>query len=423
MLKHIFDGKWARSAAVLALTGLTTAGCEVVNPGRILDTDLNNQKAMRVLVNGIGGDVTLAYRSAGWNIEVLTGGLSGTSAYDSRIRHWRGDPQPEDANDYNAAWAAGWVADQGIARMQETMGSEFDSSPLAAEAYIWGGITNRLLGENMCKAVIDGGAPTDRSEYLNKAEEFFDAAVRIATAASDERLLNAALGGRASVRMNLGKWEEAVADAQKVPTGYVWNVVMHSGDTRERNEIFYENQRRSNLNVRYTFFHSYGEEFDDPRADITLPEGVGAADGSGLQVWHTKYKDASADIPAIKGTEMRLIEAEYLITQTADWQKGLDIVNSLRADAGVAPWTASSKAEAFDALKKERAIVLWLEHRRAGDLMRWGGTAEGDPIIAKMYENVRAAGAAERLPIAPAQRATCLPFSQTMMNTNTNISG
>lgn len=423
MSKHIEDGKWARSALILALTALTTAACDVVNPGRILDTDLNNDKAMRVLVNGIGGDVTLAYRGAGWNIEVLTGGMSGTSAYDSRIRHWRGDPQPEDANDYNAAWAAGWVADEGIARMKETMGSEFDTSPLAAEAYVWGGIAYRLLGENMCQAVFDGGAPTDRSEYLTRAEEYFDAAARIAAAANDQRLLHAALGGRASVRMNLGNWEGAVADAKQVPTGYVWNVIMHSGDTRERNEIFYENQRRANLNIRYTFFHSYGEEFDDPRADITIPEGVGAADGSGLQVWHTKYKDASADIPAVKGTEMRLIEAEYYITRTGDWQKGLDIVNSLRAAAGVAPWTASNEAEAFDALKKERAIVLWLEHRRAGDLMRWGGTAAGDPVIARMYENAKAAGAEARLPVAQAQRAICLPFSQTMMNTNSHISG
>ena len=139
MIKHIENKKRSCAAALVTLAALTTSACEVVNPGRILDTDLNNEQAMRVLVNGIGGDVTLAYGWAGWDIEVLTGGLSGTSAYDSRIRHWRGNPNELDAEDYNSAWSAGWVADQGIQRMQEVMGDEFNTSPLAAEAYVWGG--------------------------------------------------------------------------------------------------------------------------------------------------------------------------------------------------------------------------------------------------------------------------------------------
>lgn len=412
-----------RAALLPALTAIAVSACDVVNPGRILDVDLNNEAAMRVLVNGIGGDVTLAYRDAGWNIEVLTGGMSGTSAYDSRIRHWRGDPQPDDADDYNSAYAAGWVADQGIERMKATMGDNFNSSPLAAEAYIWGGIAYRLLGENFCMAVFDGGKPVDRIEYLKRSEQYFSNAVQIATAAKDQRLLLAAHGGRASVRIYLDKWNEAIADAAQVPDSYVWSVIMHSGDLREQNEIFYENQRRSNLNIRYTFFHTYGEEFDDPRADIVIPKGVGAADGSGLQVWHTKYTDAGSDIPAIKGTEMRLIEAEYAITKTGNWQKGMEIINKLRAAAGVAPWTATNQAEALDALKKERAIVLWLEHRRAGDLYRWGNTPAGDPILAKMYANATATGAAARLPIAQEQRKICLPYSQTLLGTNPNLNG
>ena len=107
MIKHIENKSRSRAGVLVVLAALATSACEVVNPGRILDTDLNNEQAMRVLVNGIGGDVTLAYGWTGWDIEVLTGGLSGTSAYDSRIRHWRGDPNELDAEDYNSAWSAG----------------------------------------------------------------------------------------------------------------------------------------------------------------------------------------------------------------------------------------------------------------------------------------------------------------------------
>lgn len=413
--------KWPSALALVVAIALSTSACEVINPGRILDADLNTPAAMRVLVNGVAGDVTLAYRDAGWDIEVLTGGLSGTSAYASRVRHWEGHPIDLDAEDYNSAWAAGWVADQAIARMQEVMGAEFDSSPLAAELYVWAGIAYRLLGENMCQAVFDGGPPVDRREYLVRAEEYFASALEIARAANQQDLIFAAHGGLAGVQINLGKWEEAVAHAREVPITFQWNVIMHGGDIRERNEIFYENQRRTNINVRYTFFHTYGEGFDDPRAGIFTKEGVGAADGSGLQVMHTKYMDAGADIPAIKGTEMRLIEAEYLITQTDRWQEGLAIINELRTAAGVAPWEASSQAEAFEMLKRERGIILWLEHRRGGDLLRWGGTAAGDPILGQMYENVVAEGVSERLPVAQENRAICLPFSQTLKNTNPNL--
>lgn len=94
-----------------------------------------------------------------------------------------------------------------------------------------------------------------------------------------------------------------------------------------------------------------------------------------------------------------------------DWQAGLAMINTIRAAANAPPVSASTQAEAFDRLKKERAIVMWLESRRGGDLLRWGGDPTKDPILVAM-----ASAAPGSLPLAG--RAICSPFSQTLLATN-----
>lgn len=417
---HIHRGARPGIALSAAAATILLAGCDVTSPGRIYDEDLNSAGALRVLVNGVAGDVTVAYQDFGWNAEVMTGGLSGTSAYDSRINHWLGRPQPEDADDYNSAWRAVWVADAAIDRIKSVLGDQHKTSAVAAEAYVWAGIINRTMGENFCAAVIDGGAPQDRKVYLQRAESYFTTALEIANAVNNANLRTAAYAGRASVRINLGKWPEAVADAGQVPTAFTFNVVNHATSTREWNRLFEENHRRTNINVRHTFFETYSNETKDPRTPTLTRQGVTAADGSGLQVMQGKYMNHGVPIVALSGKEARLIEWEDMIVNKGQWQQAMAQINARRATLNVPAWTANSQAEALNAFKTERSIDLWLEHRRAGDLLRWGGTAAGDPILARMYQN--AAGARTWTSPAPlAQRATCLPFSARLLQTNPNL--
>ncbi|MQA91779.1 MAG: RagB/SusD family nutrient uptake outer membrane protein [Gemmatimonas sp.] len=376
----------ARPVATVTLAfGLSVAACDVINPGQILDTDLNDQSAFRVLVNGMAGDFADALDDLNWNNSVMMGDLSGTSAYLSRIRHWEGRPTSEDATDYDSAHAVPWVVQDGIERMRETLGAAFDTSPLAAEAHLWGGYANRLLGETMCQAIIEGGAPESREVYLQRADEHFTEAIAIATAAGEEQIRLAATGGRASVRINLSEWDAAVADAQQVPDDFGFYALYHTTGTG--NTIWDESQSRVNLNVKYTWFEAYYDETGDPRTpwfrDAAI---VTAADGATPQLMQDKYSSQEADVALTTGGEMRLIEAEALIRE-GQWEAGLDIVNDLRAEFDVAPWTAASQAEAMDALKKERAIELWLETRRSGDLYRWGGDPTQDVILVAMKEN------------------------------------
>lgn len=411
---HIY--RVAARAVPLVVGALVLGACDVTNPGQILDEDLNGERAMGVLVTGMAGDFAVGLRDIGWNNAVLTGDLAGTSAYLSRQRHWAGNPDPEDADEYNSVHAARWVAAQGIERMQSTLGDAFDRSPLAAEAHLWAGYSNRLLGETMCQAVIDGGSPQPRDVYFQAAEDHFSEAIRIAenAGAAAAEIQTAALGGRASVRIVLGEWDQAVADARQVPTDFVFYARYNSTSGREMNRIWNETQSRVNLNVKHTFFEQYYPEFQDERVRwFRNPDVTTAADGVTEQLMQGKYNEWGSDIPLTKGSEMRLIEAEALIRE-GRWQEGLAIINQLRTAAGVEPWTATNAEEAFDRLQKERAIVLWMEARRGGDLYRWGGDPESDPLLQAMH-----ASAPEDAPLAG--RAICHPFSQTMYGTNSNL--
>ena len=399
-----------RTPATLA-AGLALAACEVVNPGQILDADLSDPASFRILVNGMAGDFADALDDLNWNSAVMMGDLSGTSAYTSRIRHWEGHPTPEDAGDYDSAHALPWIIENGIERMQDALESGFESAAVAAEAHLWGGYAYRLLGETMCRAVLVGGPAEPRTVYLERAEEHFSRAIAIATAASDTQLRLAATGGRASVRIHLGDWTGAVADAQQVPDDFVYYATYSPNAIG--NTIWDESQSRVNLNVKHTWFESYYSESGDPRTPWFIHDRIiTAADGATPQLMQNKYVEEGSDVALTKGAEMRLIEAEALI-RDGQWQAGLDIVNSLRADAGVEPWSASTQAEAFEALKKERAIVLWLEARRAGDVFRWGGDPAEDPILVAMKANAPH--------IRLEDRATCHPFSDVMLATNPNL--
>ena len=422
MTRKIRALRLAVAAAALSLPAL---GCDVVNPGQILDDDLNTEAALRIVVNGLGGDVSVAQTDLGWNLNVMTGDMSGTSAYKTRFQHWQGRPDAEDADEYNSLYKAVAVGDLAIERIKTVLGGGEATSQVAAEAYLWTGFANEMAGDAFCKAVIGGGAPQDRSVYHQRAEGYFTQAIGIATAAGPANVLTAAYGGRAHVRAQLGKWPEALADAARVPTSFQFDYKKDAAASREWNRIFYENQTRVNINIRWTWFHDYAQRTSDPRVPWRTVAGKTAADGSGIQVMQNKYANLGADIAATKGLEMRLLEAEYYITQTSNWATGLAIVNGIRTAAGMPAWPASNAAEAFTALKLERGIVLWLESRRMGDLYRWGGTATGDPIIAAMYQLTPApavySGGAGGLVIPQDQRAVCMPFSLILLGTNENV--
>src|SRR6185436_1399199 len=88
-----------------------------------------------------------------------------------------------------------------------------------AQAYVWAGYANRILGELWCEVTFDGGPKQPGSAALTRAEEQFTQAIAKATVDATRQ---AAYAGRAQVRLGLKKWAEAASDAAQVPLTFTF---------------------------------------------------------------------------------------------------------------------------------------------------------------------------------------------------------
>jgi hypothetical protein len=367
-----------RTLGTIALVCLAPlAGCgdflDVTNPGPVEDDALNRPEAMPALVHGMSSDLSYALSRLAYITALAAGEQSSSGSYLWTKAVAGGTMDIDEAPDvWGAMQRARWVAESGIERMQEVLGSDFESSPLAARAYLHAAFSNRMLGESVCQAVFDGGPPGDPLQHLERAEEQFNSALSIAESVGDAEAVNAALAGRASVRASLGRWGEAVADAEEVPIGFSYNALFSLNSGRENNYFVAESYNRLEATEYGT---EWAQVFDDPRVPWdTLYDAGGSIrkgqDGSTPVFQQKKYPTFAEDIPLAKGTEMLLIRAEAL-HRDSDVPGAVGLINEERSYYGLGDTTASTPEEGWALLQKERGAVLWLEARRLWDLRRW----------------------------------------------------
>lgn len=391
-----------------ALLVLMACDTSITNPGPVSDEALDNAVAHQALVNGIERATSralnvIAYTGSIIARELTDGGRVGGDLGITRLqRTGILAPGVEEADvHWLRAQQARWVGEDGVRRLRETLGEDFGSSALAARALLFTGYANRILGENMCEAVIDGGPAVDRRVSFERAEANFSEGIAIAERANQPDIANAARAGRAATRVWLGDWAGAVADASAVPPTFVFQA-RYSALEVDQNNRFFASQATQGTTVWGTFYDAYFTETGDPRTpwsqSATTPLTILG------DPWHfqTKHDRREAPIRLSSGREMRLILAEARL-RDGDAAGGLEILNQLRESVGAPPWPAGGLEAAWAALKRERGIELWLEGRRLGDLHRW--LAEGTP------------GATDDM----TGRSTCFPIGQTELDTNPNL--
>src|SRR5438094_968323 len=284
-------------------------------------------------------------------------------------------------NAWNFAQQARWVAEDAVRRFRDVMGAQFDSYDLGAKALLYAGYANRLLGENMCEAVIDGGAPSDYKDYFRRAESALTEAISVAGAAGDARVSTAATAARASVRLMLGDDAGATSDAAAVPTDFVFQAVYSIENEDYYNFLYWvnANQPYREISVSATFYEQYYKDTGDPRVAWSTNPAVPTAEFRYVPwLFPTKYTGRESPINLSTGREMRLVEAEIAL-RAGDWQMAMSKINGVHTAVisdttggqPLAPWPATNITEAWTALKRERGIELWLEARRLGDERRW----------------------------------------------------
>lgn len=420
-------------AALLLLA--TTIACDttVTNPGPVQDEFLADRNAAAAMVSGSGRALSaglnwISYTGAAITREVHPAGSTGSFGITTRWQN--GELNPDDG-DLDTHWdqsqRARWLAEETLRRLEAagpppagSLQTTVQYNNLLQLAYVYAGYANRLLGENMCEAVIDGSAALPVATFFTRADSLFTKALAVTggTPATITAQANAAYAGRAAARVFLGKWNEAVSDAGQVPIGFVFNMpYFNLGEDAQRNRIAY-----AVFNTPYrahtqwsTWYYDYRTATSDPRVPIriTTLQGDAAIDCCGRVAFYPedKHSTSASPIRLASGREMRLIEAEAKLRAT-DFTGAMTSINLVRTNAGTAVVTATNETEAWRLLKRERGIELWLEARRLGDMRRW--KAANTPGALDPLEQI---GAGSHL----TKQDLCFPISRSERETNPNL--
>lgn len=431
-------------ALTLVVAVAAVAACDVTNPGPVQDRFLNDRSAQEGILNGI----KVAYKSAlgtcdnnlgvdgGVAVrELLPSGNPGSCGVS--VQEGLGNLNPDETSGvWNQAQNARWSAEDAITRFDSTLeGSAFDSSPAVAEAHVWAGYANRMMGEHFCEAVIDGGSAEPHTVFFERAEQFFTDAIGVAENAGEAHLANAARAGRAQVRVHLGNWSGAVQDAQSVPDGFSFEIPFHAVSQDQYNmfhwgQVGQPYRTVSAWDTPYGVYYARTDSIGDPDPRVEWDEhpdfefGDLARFDMRIPLWvQQKHTSNAAPITLADKREMRLIVAEQMLIE-GDWEAAMDTVDQLRQEADAPSWSevdgalvgggASTEAEAWTLFRFERGIELWLEARRMADLRRW----EANDRPGQLQPLEDPSDPASRL---NADRDLCYPIPDSERETNPNV--
>lgn len=388
------------------------SGCDlgIQNPGRITDDALNDPSLMGVVTNGVANEFNIIVDNLSFDVGRLTDEVAGTGSYFQTGRYRRGAQDWEETDDqWGYFHETIWTAEEAIARMESLEDFDQNTSPLTSRVYLLMGLAQRMYGETFCEVVYDEGPVEPRAAAFDRAIEALNTAITIGSAAGPDgaEYVTAARAGIAQAYLGKGDFAQATNYSMQVPTDF--EVSAHFHINTNQNLVYDETWDRAEVGLYSTYAGTLATQ--DPRAEYTIcgtfddpanpknsnvtPTGLctshQGADGVTAHYRQEKYAEDGADIPVVKGTDMRLIEAEAAL-RSGDLAGFTESINEVRAFHGLDPIAQPASAgsleypNAYDAstgdvtapgvdgwsiLDGERYLTLFLEGRREWDLHRW----------------------------------------------------
>jgi len=337
-----------------------------------------------LMVNSVIGDFECAFGSF-----VVAEGLATDELHDSALNNgnWNMDRRDNAFTSgfygvnscttvtgiYTPLSTARGEADAAIQRLSGWTAAQVPNiKTLEAQANLYAGFSYAALGMAMCQAAFDKGPLVNQLGIFALAEQRFTAAITAAQAASLTNVLNAAYAGRARVRLYQHNTAGAIADAQLVPAGFVFNAAMDATNARRFNHIYTAISTSGALTVEPTARAMTTETGQvDPRS-ATIRLNTAPADGLNQIYIPTKYNAATlAAGQSIPQPITRYAEAQLILAEAQGGASAVNIINTMRAAANLNPYTGATDAASIKALiASERQRVLFLEGYRAFDIER-----------------------------------------------------
>jgi hypothetical protein len=380
--------KWRFAGA--ALIAMLFAGCntsdllKVQAPNSVPADIYSNPAYATLMVNSVIGDFECGFGSF-----VVADGIASDELHDASLNNgnWNLDRRDNGFTSgfygtttcttqtglYTPLSTARGEADAAIKSLSGWTAAQVPNlTTLQAQANLYSGFSYAALGQSMCQAAFDMGPLVDQKGMFTLAEQRFTAAIAAAQSAGLTNVLNAAYAGRARVRLYLHNATGAIADAQLVPAGFVFNAAMDATNARRFNHVFQAISTSGNATVEPTARALTTENGQvDPRSAMVLLK-TAPADGVNQIYIPAKYNAATLTAgEAIPMPITRYAEAQLVLAEAEGGQNAVDIINAMRATVNLNPYTGPTDAASITSLiASERQRVLFLEGFRAFDIER-----------------------------------------------------
>jgi len=378
-----------RLRATLCL-GLAVAACDtsamldVQVPNSVPADIYSNPIYATLMVNSVIGDFECAFGSF-----VMTEGLATDELHDAALNNatWNIDRRDNaftagvyGTNNcttvtglYTPMSTARGEADAAVKALKAWTVTEVPNiTALTAQANLYSGFSYATLGMSMCQAAFDLGPLVDQKGMFALAEQRFTDAIAAAQTAGLTNVLNAAYLGRARVRLYQHNSAGAIADAQQVPPGFVFNAAMDATNARRFNHAYTAISTSGIITVEATSRALTTETGQaDPRA-ATLKLNTAPADGLNTIYIPTKFNAATLSAgQAIPHPIARYAEAQLILAEAQGGTNAVNIINTMRAAVSLTPYTGPTDPASITSLiASERQRVLFLEGFRAFDIER-----------------------------------------------------
>jgi hypothetical protein len=368
--------------AGVALAAATVGACDglldVRLPGNVVEAELNNPALAAVMAESVIADFECAWNNYVAGTALISdqfiqasGNLNqrnwGTRRVTSDDASYAQSSCAAPYGIYTTLHTARFQAEDVHRRISEfPAGQVANRERLLAVTRVYGGYSLVALGEGFCEMAIDRGPRLSRADVLRLAEGRFTDGLALAQQANNTDLRNMALVGRARVRLNLGDFAGAIADASAVPAGYVKNATRDESSTQ-----------RMNAFCNYLTCASFGrhasiapdyrdvrwEGVADPRIRVTTNNGVAFDNATTHWFPANKFTARTNPVQIASYTEARLIVAEAS-ARTGDLATARTIINALHTTAGIPPFDPGGTATQSEVVRQvieERRRELFLE--------------------------------------------------------------
>jgi len=359
---RLLDVTTPNAVPVALLDDPTNAALMVASAVGDFQCALGSTVAVEGLISGELSDTQLG--AAQWDYarrtaNTLTNGIYGTS----------GCAGTQGFGVYLPLSTARYDADHAINNLKKWTDAQVSNrATLLAVSQLYAGLSYAWLGMSMCQAAFDNGPAVNQKGMFALAESRLTDAIATAPAGADS-VKNAAYVIRARVRLYQGNTAGALTDAQAVPKGFVMNSSNDAASVRNYNRVFAITKQFGFYSIP-TWSQNLKTETGqtDPRSAVTLTT-TRAQDNKNTPIYVPNKYSVGDQAPT---PIARYEEAQLIIAEIQGGAQAVTIINAMRADASVTPYTGATDAASIKTLIiGERQRVLFLEGQRNYDIERF----------------------------------------------------